>query len=152
MVKPSIPASSNQTNTHSSSGTGISSQDVDSSKDYHPHLLFLQNKCSLDDFKPQSVQLMQDLYRKAFCKSKMHIDSGMFLYDADSNDKSHQIDGMFHNLNAETCGKPLNLFLMPSVGEDNGTISQYFKICIKRIIFNLNLQTTCTKDIRPSKN
>lgn len=122
MVKPSIPASSNvnQTSTHPSSGTGISSQDVDSPKDHHPHLLFLQNKCSLDDFKPQSVNIMQDLYRKAFCKSKMHIDSGMFLYDADSNDNSYQIDGMFHNLNSEKCGKPLNLFLMPAVSEDNG--------------------------------
>lgn len=123
MVKPSIPASSNQTTTHQSSATGVSSQDTDSPKDHHPHLLFFQNKCTMDDFKPQSVKTMQDLYRKAFSKSKMHIESGMFLYDSDPNESTHRADGMFYNLNAEKCGKPLNLFLMPALSEDDSKSS-----------------------------
>lgn len=131
MVKPAIPttSNSNQSLSHQSSAasTNSTSESGDSPlhREYYPHLLFLQNKCSAEDFKPASVKMMQDLYRKAFHKSKMHIESGMHLYDNDSNDNSCSIDGLFHNLNTDRCGNPVNLFLLPSVEESQGEQQLY---------------------------
>lgn len=55
MLKPSLSASSSVASQESSESTG--------SGESSPHLLLLQNRCQLEDFTPDSVTIMQDLYR-----------------------------------------------------------------------------------------
>lgn len=134
MVKPIVQAATNpQQSSHQAINNPLLNQDSSDSQfsgEHHPHLLFLQNKCVMDDFNPRSVQYMQDLYRKAFSKSKLQTETGFFMYNPKSNDSSRSLDGLFHNLNQERCGKPLNLFLLPMIYDNEG-INIYF-------IFNIN--------------
>lgn len=56
MLKPTLSASSTVT---------VPTEGSESSSDgeWQPHLLMLHNRCQLEDFTPEAVKTMQDLYR-----------------------------------------------------------------------------------------
>ncbi|XP_075976934.1 nonsense-mediated mRNA decay factor SMG9 isoform X1 [Anticarsia gemmatalis] len=110
MLKPSLSAS----NTVSSSQEGSESTGGGES---HPHLLLLHNRCQLEDFTPESLTIMQDLYRKAFQKSNLQLNSGMYMY-SDTNKNGLNVDSVCKGYNVETCGTPINLFLLPEIYDD----------------------------------
>ncbi|XP_063385175.1 nonsense-mediated mRNA decay factor SMG9-like [Cydia fagiglandana] len=103
MLKPSLSASSSASSEEASSGES------------HPHLLLLHNRCQLEDYTPEAVKTMQDLYRKAFQKSSLQLNSGMYMY-SDSNRNGLSADCQGCSL--DTCGPPLNLFLLPEIYDD----------------------------------
>ncbi|XP_045773885.1 protein SMG9-like [Maniola jurtina] len=109
MLKPSLSASSSV----SASQEGSESNASES----HPHLLLLHNRCQLEDFTPEAVRILQDLYRNAFQKSNLQLNSGMYMY-SDTNKNGLNIDNVCKAYNVETCGSPLNLFLLPEVYSD----------------------------------
>ncbi|KAL0878539.1 hypothetical protein ABMA27_003627 [Loxostege sticticalis] len=104
MLKPSL------------SGSSAASQDNEPAHgaDSHPHLLLLHNRCQLEDFTPEAVKAMQDLYRKAFQKSNLQLNSGMYLY-SDSNKNGLNVDSVCNGYSVDACGPPLNLCLLPEV-------------------------------------
>ncbi|KAJ2951810.1 hypothetical protein O0L34_g13973 [Tuta absoluta] len=110
MLKPSLSASSSSVNPdHSeSSNTG----------ECHPHLLLLHNRCQLEDFTPESIKAMQDLYRKAFQKSNLQLNSGMYMY-SDSNKNGLNVDAVCKGYSIDMCGPPINLFLLPEIYHDH---------------------------------
>ncbi|XP_028179127.1 protein SMG9-like isoform X1 [Ostrinia furnacalis] len=79
--------------------------------DSQPHLLLLHNRCQLEDFTPEAVTAMQDVYRKAFQKSNLQLQSGMYLYNDCNRNGPGSSMGAFN----ERCGAPLNLFLLPEI-------------------------------------
>lgn len=110
MLKPSLSASNNVSNNQESSestGGGES----------HPHLLLLHNRCQLEDFTPESLRIMQDLYRKAFQKSNLQLNSGMYMY-SDTNKNGLNVDSVCKGYSADKCGTPMNLFLLPEIYSD----------------------------------
>lgn len=52
MLKPSFAASS-ASSAETEAAVGES----------HPHLLLLHNRCQLEDYTPEAIKTMQDLYR-----------------------------------------------------------------------------------------
>ncbi|KAL4711166.1 hypothetical protein ACJJTC_009537 [Scirpophaga incertulas] len=86
-----------------------------------PHLLLLQNRCQLEDFTPESVKTMQDLYRKAFQKSNVQLKSGMYMY-SDLNRNGLDVEQASRGYGAARCGEPLNLFLLPEIYHDYGEL------------------------------
>lgn len=110
MLKPSLSAS----NTVASTQDGSESTN---GGENHPHLLLLHNRCQLEDYTPEAVTIMQDLYRKAFQKSNLQLNSGMYLY-SDTNKNSLNVDSVCKGYNVDTCGTPLNLFLLPEIYSD----------------------------------
>ncbi|CAG9583162.1 unnamed protein product [Danaus chrysippus] len=108
MLKPSLSASNN-VNTN---------QEVEtSSGESHPHLLLLHNRCTLEDFTPESVMTMQNFYRKAFQRSNLQLNSGMYMY-SDPNKNGINIDNVCKTYNITNCGHPINLFLLPEIYSD----------------------------------
>ncbi|CAH0726977.1 unnamed protein product, partial [Brenthis ino] len=110
MLKPSLSAS----NAANANTEGTEST---SSGENHPHLLLLHNRCQLEDFTPESVKTMQDLYRKAFQRSNLQLQSGMYMY-CDTNKNGVNINNVCKAYNVETCGSPINLFLLPEIYSD----------------------------------
>ncbi|CAH2041489.1 unnamed protein product, partial [Iphiclides podalirius] len=110
MLKPTLSASS--TVPAASEGTE-STNDGES----HPHLLLLQNRCQLEDFTPESVKAMQDLYRKSFQRSNLQLNSGMYMY-SDTNRNGAHVDQVCKGYSVDTCGPPINLFLLPDIYSD----------------------------------
>lgn len=110
MLKPSLSAS----NTASSNQEGSESTGGGES---HPHLLLLHNRCQLEDYTPESMRIMQDLYRKAFLKSNLQLNSGMYMY-SDTNKNSMNVDSVCKGYSIKTCGTPINLFLLPEIYAD----------------------------------
>ncbi|CAB3255608.1 unnamed protein product [Arctia plantaginis] len=110
MLKPSLSASNTIANNQEgseSTGGGES----------HPHLLLLHNRCQLEDFTPEAVATMQDLYRQAFQKSNLQLNSGMYMY-SDTNKNGLNVDSVCKGYNVESCGMPINLFLLPEIYSD----------------------------------
>ncbi|CAG9788061.1 unnamed protein product [Diatraea saccharalis] len=85
--------------------------------DAHPHLLLLHNRCQLEDFTPEALKTMQDLYRKVFQRSNLQLKSGMYMY-SDSNKNGLNMDSVCKGHNVDNCGPPINLFLLPEVYSD----------------------------------
>ncbi|XP_063230147.1 nonsense-mediated mRNA decay factor SMG9 isoform X2 [Bacillus rossius redtenbacheri] len=73
--------------------------------EYFPHVLFLHNRAQPSDFSPRQVQLMQNVYNRAFLRSRVQIQSGIGIASGSVMDC----------LNPGSCGEPLNLFLLPEV-------------------------------------
>ncbi|XP_026330791.1 protein SMG9-like [Hyposmocoma kahamanoa] len=109
MLKPSLSASSSVASQESSESTA--------SGESSPHLLLLQNRCQLEDFTPEAVKIMQDVYRKAFQKSNLQLNSGMYLY-SDTNKNGLNVDKVCKSYSVDTCGTPINLFLLPEIYPD----------------------------------
>ncbi|XP_045451849.1 protein SMG9-like [Melitaea cinxia] len=110
MLKPSLSASNTLT-------TNQESSESTSSGENHPHLLLLHNRCQLEDYIPEAVKTMQDLYRKAFQRSNLQLNSGMYLY-SDTDKNGLNIDNVCKSYNVQTCGTPINLFLLPEIYSD----------------------------------
>uniref|UniRef100_S4NS38 Protein SMG9 n=1 Tax=Pararge aegeria TaxID=116150 RepID=S4NS38_9NEOP len=110
MLKPSLSAS-NTVN------TSQESSEYNSSVESHPHLLLLHNRCQLEDYTPEAVYTMQDLYRNAFQKSNLQLNSGMYMY-SDTNKNGLNIDNVCKGYNVDACGSPINLFLLPEIYSD----------------------------------
>ncbi|KAJ8887956.1 hypothetical protein PR048_007440 [Dryococelus australis] len=79
--------------------------------EYFPHIMFLQNKAQPSDFSPRQVQLMQSVYNRAFLRSRVQIQSGIGI--ANGN--------VINCLNPSTCGEPLNLYVLPEIGDSEET-------------------------------
>ncbi|XP_045536869.1 protein SMG9 [Papilio machaon] len=110
MLKPTLSASSSvsvPTEGSESSGDG----------EWQPHLLLLHNRCQLEDFTPEAVKTMQDLYRKAFQKSTLQLNSGMYMY-SDTYRNGLHVDQVYKGYNIDNCGQPINLFLLPEIYSD----------------------------------
>ncbi|XP_026494638.1 nonsense-mediated mRNA decay factor SMG9-like [Vanessa tameamea] len=110
MLKPTLSAS-NAMNTNQESSESTSSGES------HPHLLILHNRCQLEDYTPNAVETMQDLYRKAYQRSNLQLNSGMYMY-SDTNKNGLNIDSVCKSYNVRTCGTPINLFLLPEIYDD----------------------------------
>ncbi|XP_047533724.1 nonsense-mediated mRNA decay factor SMG9-like [Vanessa atalanta] len=110
MLKPTLSAS-NAVNTNQESSESTSSGES------HPHLLILHNRCQLEDYTPKAVETMQDLYRKAYQRSNLQLNSGMYMY-SDTNKNGLNIDSVCKSYNVRTCGTPINLFLLPEIYDD----------------------------------
>ncbi|CAH2258921.1 jg12583 [Pararge aegeria aegeria] len=110
MLKPSLSASN-------SVNTSQESSEYNSSVESHPHLLLLHNRCQLEDYTPEAVYTMQDLYRNAFQKSNLQLNSGMYMY-SDTNKNGLNIDNVCKGYNVDACGSPMNLFLLPEIYSD----------------------------------
>ncbi|CAH2982815.1 unnamed protein product [Chilo suppressalis] len=74
-------------------------------------------RCQLEDFTPEAVKTMQDLYRKSFQKSSLQLNSGMYMY-SDSNKNGLNMDSVCKGHTVDNCGPPINLFLLPEVYSD----------------------------------
>ncbi|CAH0400009.1 unnamed protein product [Chilo suppressalis] len=109
MLRPSLWTQ----NATSGGNTGDAALTTDS----HPHLLLLHNRCQLEDFTPEAVKTMQDLYRKSFQKSSLQLNSGMYMY-SDSNKNGLNMDSVCKGHTVDNCGPPINLFLLPEVYSD----------------------------------
>ncbi|XP_013191537.1 nonsense-mediated mRNA decay factor SMG9 [Amyelois transitella] len=107
MLKPSLSAS-NPLNQEPSECNPSSSS---------PHLLLLHNRCQLEDFTPSAVRTMQELYTKAFQRSNLQLNSGMYMY-SDSNKNGLNVDNVCKAYSVEACGTPVNLFLLPEIYDD----------------------------------
>ncbi|XP_037873055.1 nonsense-mediated mRNA decay factor SMG9 [Bombyx mori] len=116
MLKPSLSASNTISNQEGSESTAIGEN--------QPHLLLLHNRCQLEDYTPESIKIMQDLYRKAFQKSSLQLNSGMYMY-SDTNRNGLNVDSVCKSYNVETCGSPINMFLLPEVYEDYDNVDIY---------------------------
>ncbi|KAI4463789.1 hypothetical protein MML48_4g00019204 [Holotrichia oblita] len=75
--------------------------------DSFPHLLIVHNSAQMEDFTPRRFAIMQNVYRKVFKNSKLHLDSGLGL-------STSQI---IQSLCPENCDSPINLFLIPEYNE-----------------------------------
>ncbi|KAK9730356.1 hypothetical protein QE152_g15279 [Popillia japonica] len=75
--------------------------------DSFPHLLIVHNSAQMEDFTPRRFATMQNIYRKVFKNSKLHLDSGLGL-------STSQI---IQSLCPENCDSPINLFLIPEYSE-----------------------------------
>lgn len=58
-------------------------------------------------------------FRKAFQRSNLQLNSGMYLY-SDTEKNGVNVDSVNKFYNVEACGQPINLFLLPEVYEDYG--------------------------------
>lgn len=106
MLKPSLSASNAATNQECSESTGCGES--------HPHLLLLHNRCQLEDYLPENVSIIQDFYRKAFQRSNLQLQSGMYLY-SDTNKNGLNVDSVNKGYSVDNCGMPINLFLLPEI-------------------------------------
>ncbi|XP_026752531.2 nonsense-mediated mRNA decay factor SMG9-like [Galleria mellonella] len=109
MLKPSLSASNTVTSQEGAESTG--------GGESHPHLLLLHNRCQLEDFTIEAVKTMQDVYRKAFQKSNLQLNSGMYMY-SDTNKNGLNVDNVCKGYSVDACGTPINLFLLPELYED----------------------------------
>ncbi|XP_019866153.1 nonsense-mediated mRNA decay factor SMG9 isoform X2 [Aethina tumida] len=73
--------------------------------EHFPNLLLIHNKAQLEDFSPSKFKSMQKIYRELFSKTKLHIDTHMGLGTG----------RIINYLNPESCGAPINLFLIPDI-------------------------------------
>ncbi|XP_053608359.1 nonsense-mediated mRNA decay factor SMG9-like isoform X2 [Plodia interpunctella] len=102
MLKPSLSASNTANQEPSESNLSSSS----------PHLLLLHNRCQLEDYTVDSVRCMQDLYR-----SNLQLNSGMYMY-SDTNKNGLNVDNVSKTYSVETCGTPINMFMLPELYDD----------------------------------
>ncbi|XP_059062121.1 nonsense-mediated mRNA decay factor SMG9 [Achroia grisella] len=116
MLKPSLSAS----NTVSSQEGSESTADGEC----HPHLLLLHNRCQLEDFTNEALKTMQDVYRQAFQRSNLQLNSGMYMY-SDTNSHGLDVDNVCKGYSVDTCGTPINLFLLPELYADYDNIDIY---------------------------
>lgn len=58
-------------------------------------------------------------FRKAFQKSELQLNSGMYMY-SDSNKNGLHVDNVRKGYSVEACGAPINLFLLPEIYSDFG--------------------------------
>ncbi|CAG9860136.1 unnamed protein product [Phyllotreta striolata] len=77
----------------------------DETVDYFPHVMFIHNRATMEDFSPAKFKTMQDVYKTLFHKSKLNIKSNLGLGNG----------RLISYLNSETCGSYINLFLIPEV-------------------------------------
>ncbi|KAF5281989.1 hypothetical protein FQA39_LY00513 [Lamprigera yunnana] len=82
--------------------------------DHFPHLILVQNRAQMEDFSPKKFKQMQQIYKKIFNKTKMHVESGMGIGSG----------RIMNSLSPENCGDPINLFLIP---EYNEKLDQLYK-------------------------
>lgn len=59
------------------------------------------------------------IYRKAFQRSNLQLQSGMYMY-CDTNKNGVNISNVCKAYNVENCGSPINLFLLPEIYSDFG--------------------------------
>ncbi|XP_033223438.1 protein SMG9 [Belonocnema kinseyi] len=67
--------------------------------EYYPHIMFLHNKAELQDFIPNTLEMMKEFYNKVFANSRLQTHSGLDM-------SSHLTEGQ------------LNLFLIPTIGPE----------------------------------
>lgn len=103
--------------------------------EYFPHLFLLHNQCKPSEFTPDHIKMMQvcvffcfvfrffvvgfffskinfmpffqSVYRDSFIKSKLDIKSGVGV----------GMGGVIDFVDTESCGEPINLFLLPDTGK-----------------------------------
>ncbi|KRT81133.1 hypothetical protein AMK59_5359 [Oryctes borbonicus] len=75
--------------------------------DSFPHLLIVHNSAQMEDFTPRRFATMQNIYRKVFKNSKLHLSSGLGLGTGQ----------IIQSLCPENCGSPINLFLIPEYSD-----------------------------------
>lgn len=75
-------------------------------RDFFPHCVFVQNKCTQKAFSHAQVKNMQKMYKAMFSRSQLVIDSGLNI-----------ANGVFMpSLTPELCeGEPINLYLLPEL-------------------------------------
>ncbi|CAG4996544.1 unnamed protein product [Parnassius apollo] len=110
MLKPTLSASSTVTANPEGSESSYYGEG-------HPHLLLLHNRCQLEDFTPEAIKTMQDFYRKAFQRSNLQLNSGMYMY-SDINKNGLHLDQVYKDCDVENGGPPINLFLLPEIYSD----------------------------------
>lgn len=91
MLKPSTP------NSHD----GPSVQET--SSDYYPQLVFIQNKATRDDFSVETFRAMQTTLSKVFSNSKLKYTGSVTLANGD----------LLPGLNPRTVPSNINLYLLP---------------------------------------
>lgn len=76
--------------------------------EYFPHLFLLHNQCKPSEFAPDYIKMMQSMYRDSFLKSKLELKSGVGV----------GMGGVIDFVDPESCGEPINLFLLPDTDEE----------------------------------
>lgn len=80
--------------------------------DYFPHVMFVHNRSTMEDFSPMKFKTMQDVYKMLFHKSKLNIKSELGLGTG----------RLISYLNNETCGSAVNMFLIPEIDLNSNDI------------------------------
>ncbi|XP_012252963.2 nonsense-mediated mRNA decay factor SMG9 isoform X2 [Athalia rosae] len=73
--------------------------------EYYPHILFLHNKAELQDFMPDTVDMMSDFYNKVLTNSRLQTHSGL-------------------NMGSSIVEGQLNLFIVPKITSEDLVIHE----------------------------
>ncbi|XP_060530453.1 nonsense-mediated mRNA decay factor SMG9 isoform X2 [Cylas formicarius] len=101
----------------------------DDYSEHFPHLLLIHNKANMTDYTPSQFKTMQKVYKNVFHKTKLQLQSNIGMGSG----------RLMNSLNAENCGSPINLFLLPDFTEENGIYRGHPPLheLIKRLRANL---------------
>ncbi|ENN78069.1 hypothetical protein YQE_05463, partial [Dendroctonus ponderosae] len=77
--------------------------------EHSPHLIMVHNRAQMSDFTPAKFKVMQRAYELLFQKTKMHFQSNLGLASG----------RVLNTFNAENCGNPVNLYLIPEILPDS---------------------------------
>lgn len=72
--------------------------------EHFPHLILVHNKAEMEYFQPSKFRMVQQMYRLMLNDTRLHIESGLGIGNGT----------VLVNLCKETCGEPINLFLLPT--------------------------------------
>ncbi|XP_048521867.1 nonsense-mediated mRNA decay factor SMG9 isoform X1 [Dendroctonus ponderosae] len=81
--------------------------------EHSPHLIMVHNRAQMSDFTPAKFKVMQRAYELLFQKTKMHFQSNLGLASG----------RVLNTFNAENCGNPVNLYLIPEILPDSETVA-----------------------------
>ncbi|GAB6027426.1 smg-9, nonsense mediated mRNA decay factor [Chamberlinius hualienensis] len=81
---------------------------LDDASEYCPHLVLVHNKCSLTDFEPAKVKLVQETYSTVFHRSKLKFKGEVGIATGT----------VIPCLSPKICGESMNLFLIPYREDD----------------------------------
>ncbi|XP_049811302.1 nonsense-mediated mRNA decay factor SMG9 isoform X2 [Schistocerca nitens] len=98
--------------------------------EYYPHLLLVHTKTSPDDYNPGNVSLMQDVYSQTFARSNLQLQSGLGIANG----------SVINILSPEVCGEPINMFLLPDLGEEESSLLYHGHPGLTTLIDNLRSQ------------
>ncbi|XP_045472265.1 protein SMG9 [Harmonia axyridis] len=84
----------------------------DEVSEYFPHLLLIHNRATVDDFSPSKFKIIQKTYKSLFLKSRLILNSNLGIASG----------RLVKHLCPETCGPPLNIFLVPEYEENEGVV------------------------------
>ena len=116
MLRPSAPALFNSSNGFGSDDSGNSQQQL---TEYFPELIFVHNKCKLEDFTPRTMRKFRKFYANIFAKQSQvgqinwKYDTG--LVKMPNEPRQDQFSDY---------GENVNLFFVPDLELSNDTNSQ----------------------------